>query len=98
MPAATVRDVDIVSDIANFSLVALFVEFQKCSQRSCFALMVVMSEPIETEFDSFQVQNHSMIAYMARNSRCVLHGDLVSDYGFLSVRSILDNLRRNSHH
>mmetsp|Transcript_50952 Transcript_50952/g.94920 ORF Transcript_50952/g.94920 Transcript_50952/m.94920 type:complete len:416 (-) Transcript_50952:170-1417(-) len=41
---------------------------QKCSQRSCFALMVVMSEPIETEFDSFQVQNHSMIAYMARNS------------------------------
>jgi len=41
---------------------------QKCSQHSCFALMVVMKEPIATTFDSLQVNNHSVIEYMARNS------------------------------
>lgn len=34
--------------------------------------MVVMKEPIATTFDSLQVNNHSVIEYMARNSRCVL--------------------------
>mmetsp|Transcript_17134 Transcript_17134/g.33088 ORF Transcript_17134/g.33088 Transcript_17134/m.33088 type:complete len:427 (+) Transcript_17134:170-1450(+) len=56
------------SPMASAEVPEIANTMQRCSQRSCFTLMVVMNEAIATEYDSFDVCNHPMIAYMARNS------------------------------
>mmetsp|Transcript_16578 Transcript_16578/g.31747 ORF Transcript_16578/g.31747 Transcript_16578/m.31747 type:complete len:424 (-) Transcript_16578:115-1386(-) len=56
------------SPMASADVPEITNTMQACSQRSCLTLMVVINEAIATEYDSFDVCNHPMIAYMARNS------------------------------